>query len=49
MIDSLPNNVSLDEIIHALYVSIKFSHSEQEILEGKGIPQVNAREKLDNG
>ncbi len=46
VIDSLPNDASMDEIIHALYVNIKFSHGEQEIREGKGISQVDARKKL---
>ncbi len=39
--------VSMDEIIHALYVNIKFSHGEQEIREGKGISQVEAKKKLE--
>jgi hypothetical protein len=47
VIDSLPNDVSMDEIIHALYVNIKFSHGEQEIREGKGISQVEAKKKLE--
>jgi hypothetical protein len=47
VIDSLPNDVSMDEIIHALYVHIKFSHGEQEIREGKGISQAEAKKKLE--
>jgi len=46
VIDSLPNDVSMDDIIHALYVNIKFSHGEKEIREGKGISQVVAKKKL---
>jgi len=47
VIDSLLNDASKDEIIHALCVNIKFSHGEQEIREGKGISQINAKKKLE--
>ncbi|MBN1472502.1 MAG: hypothetical protein JW925_12030 [Syntrophaceae bacterium] len=46
VIDSLPNDVSMDEIIHALYVNIKFAHGEKEIREGKGVSQAEAKKKL---
>ena len=46
VIDSLPNDVSMDEIIHALYVNVKFSHGEKEIREGKGVSQVDAKKQL---
>jgi hypothetical protein len=45
--EQLNGMVSMDEIIHALYVNIKFSHGEQEIREGKGISQVEAKKKLE--
>jgi hypothetical protein len=47
VIDSLPNDASMDDIIHALYVNIKFSHGEKEIREGKGISQEGAKKKLE--
>ncbi len=47
VIDSLPNDVSMDDIIHALYVNIKFSHGEKELREGKGRSQVVAKKKLE--
>ena len=47
VIDSLPNDVSMDNIIHALYVNIKFSHGEKELREGKGRSQVEAKKKLE--
>lgn len=47
VIDSLPNDVSMDDIIHALYVNIKFQHGEKEIREGKGRSQVEAKKKLE--
>ncbi len=47
MIDSLLNDVSMDEIIYALYVYVKFSHGEQEIREGKGIVQAHAKKKFE--
>jgi len=47
VIDSLPNDVSMDDIIHALYVNIKFSHGEKELREGKGRSQGEAKKKLE--
>ncbi|WP_076791000.1 hypothetical protein [Chlorobium sp. KB01] len=47
VIDALPDDVSMDEIIHALYVNIKFSYGEKEIREGKGISQSEAKRKLE--
>lgn len=47
VIDSLPNDVSMEEIIHALYVNIKFAHGEKEIREGKGVSQADAKKKLE--
>ena len=46
VIDSLPDDASLDEIMHALYVNAKFQHGEQEIREGKGIPHEEAKRRL---
>jgi len=47
VIDSLPNDVTMDDIIHALYVNVKFSHGEKEIRDGKGISQKDAKKKLE--
>jgi len=49
VIDSLPNDVSMDGIIHALYVNIKFSRGEKEIRQGKEMSQIEAKKKLKNG
>lgn len=46
VIDQLPDDVTMDGIIHALYVHVKFAHGERQIREGKGIPHEEAREKL---
>ncbi|KPK71880.1 MAG: hypothetical protein AMJ84_05390 [Acidithiobacillales bacterium SM23_46] len=46
VIDSLPDNVTMDEIIHALYISTKFAHGEREIREGKGIAHDQAKQRL---
>ena len=47
VIDTLPNNATMDDIIHALYINLKFSHGEKEIREGKGVSQEEAKKKLD--
>jgi hypothetical protein len=46
VIESLPEEATMDEIIHALYVSAKFEHGEREIREGKGVSDKAARERL---
>lgn len=46
LIDTLPDDASMDDIIHALYINEKFGHGEREILEGKGISHEEARQKL---
>ena len=46
LIDALPDDASLDEIMHALYVNAKFQHGEQEIREGKGVPHEEAKRRL---
>ena len=46
VIDALPDEVSIDDIIHALYVKAKFDRGEQEIREGKGISHKEAKQRL---
>lgn len=47
VIDSLPDDASMDDIIHALYVNIKFIHGEKQIREGKGVSQTVAKKRLE--
>ena len=46
VIDSLPDQASMDDIIHALYVNAKFEHGEQEIRQGQGAPHEQAKQRL---
>jgi len=46
VIDNLPDEASMDDIIHALYIKIKFERGIQEIKEGKGIPHEEAKRKM---
>jgi hypothetical protein len=46
VIDSLPEDVTLDEIMHALYVNTKFQHGETQIREGKGIRHEEVKKRL---
>ena len=45
-IKSLPQKVTMDDIIHALYVHAKFQHGEQEIRHKKGISHEDAKKRL---
>jgi hypothetical protein len=46
VIDSLPKNVSMDDVIHALYVATKFDRGEREIRDGKGISDDEAKSRM---
>ncbi len=46
VIDSLPNDATMDDIVHALYVNVKFSRGEKEIRDGKGVTHEEAKRKL---
>lgn len=46
VIDALPDEATMDDIIHALYVKTKFERGEREILEGKGISHSDAKQRL---
>ncbi len=46
VIDTLPDEATMDDIIHALYIKIKFEHGEREVQEGKGISHEEAKQKL---
>lgn len=43
VIDSLPDDATMDDIIHALYVNVRFSREEEEIRQGKGIAHEEAK------
>ena len=47
VIDALPDGVSMDDIMDALYVRAKFDRGEREIREGKGVSQEEARKRLE--
>lgn len=46
VIEALPDDATMDDIIHALYVRTKFEHGEREIREGRGVRHEEARQRL---
>jgi hypothetical protein len=46
VIDALPDAATMDDIIHALYVTLKFKHGESEIRSGKGVSHSQAKQRL---
>jgi len=46
VIDLLPNEATMDDIMYALYISTKFQRGEREIREGKGVDDETARKRL---
>ena len=47
VIDTLPDDTTMDDIIHALYINIKFSHGESEIRNGGGVSDQDAKKRLE--
>ncbi len=47
VIDSLPDDAAMDDIIRALYINLKFSRGEREIREGKGVTHREAGKRLE--
>ena len=46
LIDTLPDNANMDDIIHLLDIRTKIEKSETEIRLGKGIPHNEAKKRL---
>ncbi|MDD4892085.1 MAG: hypothetical protein PHU85_19355 [Phycisphaerae bacterium] len=46
VIDTLPKNASMDDIMHALYVRAKCEKGDKEIREGRGIAHGEAVKKM---
>ena len=46
VIDSLPDDASMDDIIHALYVTAKFERGEREVREGSSVAHEAAKQRL---
>jgi hypothetical protein len=43
VIDSLPDDVTMDDIIHALYINGRFAPGEEEIRKGRGVTHEEAK------
>ena len=48
VIDNLPEDSTMDDIMHALYIQAKIEQGERDIEEGKGIPHAEVKERLLN-
>ncbi|MEW5816591.1 MAG: hypothetical protein AB1798_14510 [Spirochaetota bacterium] len=48
IIETLPDNIDFEDVIHALYVNSKFAHGENEIKQGKGINHAEAIKMMDS-
>ena len=46
VIDALPSDASMDDIIHALYLNAKFTRGDREIRSGHGIAHQDAKKRL---
>lgn len=46
VIRALPDDATMDDIIHALYVRLKCERGEREIREGNGVPHEQAKQRM---
>ena len=46
LIDNLPDNTTIDDIIHALYIQVKLERAEKSMRDGKGISHEEAKQRL---
>jgi predicted transcriptional regulator len=46
IIDRLPDEASIDDIMHALYIHAKFEHGLRQIEQGQGIPHEEAKKRF---
>jgi len=46
VIEALPEDASIDDIMQALYVRAKLERAERSIEEGRGIPHAEAKGRL---
>lgn len=46
VIQLLPDEASMEDIIHALYVQSKFARGDRQIDQGQGVPHEQAKERL---
>ena len=45
VVDSLPDDATMDDVIHALCVQAKSQHGETEVREGKPVPHEQGKER----
>lgn len=46
LLDTLPEEVTIDEIIHALYIRSKINKAENSLNNGKGVNNTEAKKRL---
>ncbi len=46
VIESLPADASMDDIMHALYLRAKLERAERSLDEGRGLPHEEAKKRL---
>ena len=46
VIDSLPADATMDDVMHALDIRAKCERADQQIEEGKGVPHEEAKRRI---
>jgi len=47
VIEALPDDVSMEDVMRALYIRAKLERAERSIEQGRGIPHEEAKQKLE--
>jgi hypothetical protein len=46
IIDNLPDDTTIDDVMHALYIQAKLERAEKSITDGNGISHEDAKQRL---
>jgi predicted transcriptional regulator len=46
VIEAMPDDASMDDIMRALYIRAKIERAERSIEEGRGVPQAEVKQRL---
>ncbi len=46
LIDKMPDDTTIDDVMHTLYIQAKLERAEKSIREGNGVPHEDAKKRL---
>ncbi len=46
LIDNMPDDTTIDDIMHVLYIQAKLERAEKSVRDGKGVSHEDAKKRL---